>query len=142
MAMLWGQKNPMSGLEAKFSTYHCVAVALIDGLAGQSQFTNNRLLDKEVKSLREKVNLIERSGIRRDEAIIEVKLANGKAIKEHVKHVIGSPSNPLSDGDLKDKFQKTAGSSLPNDKINRLTDLIWNLEKHSDLREIIYNIIP
>ncbi|HHY95452.1 MAG TPA: MmgE/PrpD family protein [Firmicutes bacterium] len=41
---LTGKKSPQSGLEGKFSVYHCVAVALLDGEVGPASFTDEKVL--------------------------------------------------------------------------------------------------
>lgn len=137
-----GKKDPQTGLESRFSTYHCVAVAFIDGTAGYAQFTDSRATDKEVIRLRDKVLLTVNSNIRKDEAIIKVNLTDGTIIEEHVEHAIGSIDNPVSDEHLSKKFQDTASLTLLNSKIDKLLDLIWNLDKLSNLELINANIVP
>lgn len=49
---LTGKTEPQTGLEAKFSVFHCAAVALIDGAAGVAQFSDERVRDESVVALR------------------------------------------------------------------------------------------
>jgi len=138
-----GKKNIKTGLEGKFSTYHCVAVALIDGTAGVAQYSDARVNDDEVKALREKVTLTVIPVIRKDEAIVEVKLKDGRVLKEHVDHAIGSSvENPMSDEDLSQKFREVASITLPHPKIERLLELIWEFDKLPNLDEVLANITP
>ena len=45
---LTGKKTPQTGLEGKFSVYHAVAVALVEGAAGEKQLGERRI---ELKGL-------------------------------------------------------------------------------------------
>lgn len=137
-----GKKDPQTGLESRFSTYHCIAVAFIDGTAGPAQFSDARATDSKIIKLRDKVSLTVKNDIRKDEAIVKVKLSDGTIIEEHVEHAIGSIDNPVSDEHLSKKFQNTASLTLSNSKINKLLDLIWNFDKLSNLELINANIVP
>ena len=55
---LTGKKTPMTGLEGKFSIYHAVAAALIDGRAGPRQFTTEVVRAPATITLRDKVTVI------------------------------------------------------------------------------------
>ncbi len=45
---LTGKKTPAVGLEGKFSVYHCASVAVIDGVVGEAQFSDERVVDPRV----------------------------------------------------------------------------------------------
>jgi 2-methylcitrate dehydratase PrpD len=137
-----GRKTPKTGLEAKFSTYHCVAVALIDGIAGQGQFSDARVIDDEVTNLRGKIILTPNSDIQSDEAIIMIRLTDGQVLREHVRYAIGCLNNPMSDEQLIRKFLGIAGLVLPDKKINRLLQLMWDFENLPNLEEVIENVYP
>jgi 2-methylcitrate dehydratase PrpD len=53
--VLTGKKNPYAGLEGKFSIYHAVAVAVVEGAGGDKQFSERAVRDPVVVALREKV---------------------------------------------------------------------------------------
>ena len=52
---LTGKKNPQIGLEGKFSVYHSVAVAIIDGAAGEKQYSERAVRDPKTIALRDRV---------------------------------------------------------------------------------------
>src|SRR3984957_3030020 len=52
---LTDKKTPASGLEGKFSIYHAVAVALVEGAAGEKQFSDRTVQDPVIVSLRSRV---------------------------------------------------------------------------------------
>src|SRR5262249_6099582 len=53
---LTGKRQPQTGLEGKFSVFHCAAVAIIDGAAGVAQFSDARVRDHDVVALRDRVS--------------------------------------------------------------------------------------
>jgi len=48
---LTGKKTPRQGLEGKFSIYHAVAVALVEGAGGEKQFSGRAVNDPTMVSL-------------------------------------------------------------------------------------------
>ena len=62
MLSLTGKTEPQTGLEGKFSIYHCIAVGLIYGAAGERQFQDAVVRDPAVVALRRKVTVQHRSG--------------------------------------------------------------------------------
>jgi 2-methylcitrate dehydratase PrpD len=49
---LTGKKTPHEGLEGKFSIYHAVAVAIVEGAAGEKPFSERAVRDPIVVGLR------------------------------------------------------------------------------------------
>ena len=60
---LTGKTTPQTGLEGKFSIYHAVAVALVEGAAGEKQFSDRAVRDPVVVALRDKVVPVVTPGI-------------------------------------------------------------------------------
>ena len=48
-------KDPKTGLEGKFSVYHAAAVALVDGAAGERQFSDEAVRVPAIVALRRRV---------------------------------------------------------------------------------------
>lgn len=98
------------GLEGKFSAQHCMAVALVDGAAGPTQFTDAKPHDPAIAALRRRVRLTRDDHLGEDEARVRLTLADGTAVEYHVAHAVGSPDNPMTDEHLDRKFRTlTAG---------------------------------
>jgi len=122
-----GKKHPMVGVDGKFSIYHCVAVAFLDRQVGEHQFSDQRVRDPEVVALGNRVKATVESGIAPDEVRIEVTLKDGRRLKKHVPHALGSLKRPLSDRDLEHKMRDLCREILPKDRIERLIALCWTL---------------
>ena len=73
-----GVVEPSTGLQSKFSTFHTAAVALIDGAAGVTQYSDARATDPAVAAMRRKVTAVADETLRKDEAYAAI-TAGGRA---------------------------------------------------------------
>ena len=125
---LTGKTNPQVGLEGKFSVYHCAAVAIIDGVAGEAQFSDARVCDPEVVALRSRVHATAHSAIDEDAAEVRITLNDGGVVEKRIEHAIGSLGRPMSDGDLEAKFRALCAPILPGDAAEQVLEACWNLD--------------
>ncbi|OMP65967.1 MmgE/PrpD family protein [Domibacillus epiphyticus] len=139
---LTGKKIITTGLEGKFSVYHCVAAAFFQLKAGIHEFTDDCVNDSCIKGLREKVRLVINETYREDQAQVKVKLYDGREYIHTVDHAIGSQQNPMTDQQLQDKFIDVTGSIINTEKKRRLIDLIAHLDEVDDLAEFFALCCP
>ena len=125
---LTGKKTPREGLEGKFSIYHAVAVALVEGAGGEKQFSNRAVTDPVVVALRSKVMPVVTPGVDAAQVDMTVVLKDGRRLEKHIEHAIGSVDVPMSDQALEKKFSDLAEGILPAPTIRRVMDLCWNVE--------------
>jgi 2-methylcitrate dehydratase PrpD len=71
---LTGTKAPPDGMQSKWSIYHSAAVALVDGAAGERQYSDERVHDPAVAGLRGRVTADVDPGLREDEAQVAITL--------------------------------------------------------------------
>jgi 2-methylcitrate dehydratase PrpD len=134
---LTGQTTPRTGLESKFSIYHAVAVALLEGAAGTAQFSDRAVQDRSVIALRTKVKPTVFATVRPEEVEMSVMLNDGRRLFKRIDHAIGGVERPMSDIDLDRKFFDVASCVLPQAQVNRIMDLCWKIEHLADASEII-----
>lgn len=139
---LTGKKTPQGGLEGKFSVYHSAAVAIIDGKAGEEEYSDSRVRDPQVVVLRDKVNAVASDAIAEDECHLAITLKDGRVLKKHVEHAIGSLARPMGDADLDAKFSGLADPVLGIDAAGRLRDLCWNIEGLDDVTALAAAGVP
>ncbi|MEB3103609.1 MmgE/PrpD family protein [Ferviditalea candida] len=132
---LTGKTNPQTGLEGKFSVYHCTAVGLIDGKAGVKQFSDERVKDERVVALRDKIRLSVNREMQEDQALIRATLNDGRVIEEFIEHAIGSMDVPMTNAQLEEKFYDVTADVLPADKQKQLVELVWEFDKLEDLSQ-------
>jgi len=135
-----GKKEPQSGLEGKFSIYHCVAVALLGGACGPSQFTNERVNDNEIVKLRRKMNANINDSFTMTEAKITIEMGDGTILEKHKLCPRGSDNEPLSDKDLEQKFKDNALMVLPMEDVEKLIDFIWNIDTVDNINSLFQSI--
>ncbi len=132
---LTGKKSPGTGLEGKFSIYHCVATGLIRGQVGVREFTDEAVGDPQVVRLREKVSAEISNALQPEEAIAHIHCSD-TSHTVHIRHARGSVNNPLSDSELEDKFLGLVAPELGKRRAGRLLELVWDLENH-DFAELL-----
>lgn len=110
---LTSDPDPTDGLHALLSAPHGIAVALLDGAAGLAQFSDARARAADVAALRARVTLERDERLARDETVLEVGLAGGERVTEHVAHASGSVERPLDDAAVAAKARGLIEPVLP-----------------------------
>jgi 2-methylcitrate dehydratase PrpD len=126
---LTGKKTPQIGLEGKFSVYHSVAVAIIEGAAGEKQYSDRAVRDPQVIALRDRVNAIVDSSVRPEQVDMTITLNDGRTLHKHIEHAIGSVEVPMTDQQLEAKFTDLASAVLPAAQVRKLIDTCWQVER-------------
>jgi len=125
---LTGKKAPRSGLEGKFSVYHAVAVAIVEGAGGQKQFSDRAVCEPAVLALRDKVAPVVDRTVQAEQVVVDITLADGRKLHKRIEHAIGSAELPLSDSALEAKFIDLADGVLSRQRARHLLDACWNIE--------------
>ena len=134
---LTGKREPRTGLEGKFSIYFCAAIALIEGNARQSQFTDEKVARDDVVALMERVHPRVDVGLREGQAVVTIRTTDGRELVERVEAAAGTPGNPLSEEELVGKFMDLVLPILPREKAEQLVEEVWHLEKADDMSRLI-----
>jgi len=132
-----GKTTPQTGIDGKFSIYHCMAVALVDGACGPDQFTDMRVHADDIVSIRKLTSIRVNPDFRHEEARVIIHLKDGRKFEWHVPHASGTPHNPVTDGQLVEKYMGMAGKVIGADKARALADTIWMLEETNDFQQVI-----
>ncbi|ALE87830.1 MmgE/PrpD family protein [Pseudomonas versuta] len=126
---LTGKKTPKIGLEGKFSVYHSVAVAIIQGAAGERQYSDNAVLDPTVIALRDKVIATIDPAIKPEQVDMTITLKDGRTLHKFIQHAIGSLEVPMTDQQLEAKFIDLAKGILPDEQVRKLIATCWDVEQ-------------
>lgn len=130
------KNEPATGLEGKFSIYHCAAVAAVDGAASVRQFTDERVHDPVIDAMRGKVSIVVDDGLAKDAATVMVKLGDGRSFTRKISHNKGTPDHPMTDDEIEAKFLDLATERLGTDDVRRVAEMCWDLERQDDLGAI------
>jgi 2-methylcitrate dehydratase PrpD len=120
---------------------HMAAVMLLDKTVSfQAAHDTARMKDPEVQKLRVKVELIGDAELEkampRREAIVEITLADGTKLTEHVTAVRGTVANPMSREEVVAKARDLILPVLGASTAASLTEKIFALEKLKDIHDL------
>ena len=133
---LTGKKTPKIGLEGKFSIYHSVAVAIVQGAAGERQYSDQAVLDPTVVQLREKFVATVDPAIKPEQVDMTITLNDGRQLHKFIEHALGSVEVPMTDQQLEAKFLDLAKGILPDSQARQLMRSCWDVEKLASAGEI------
>src|SRR5262249_749192 len=134
--MLTSIKEPTSGLEGKFSVYHAAAVALVEGAAGDRQFSDEAVRARRAAGLRRRVFPSVDPAIGKMQARVTITLKNAERLVAFVEHAVGSVKKPMSNAAIEQKVLGLADGILPSDQVRRVVDLCWRADALDDAGEI------
>ena len=131
--------QPTTRESADHSLPICTAMALLDGDVNTSQFDRNRWRDRDVMAVAAKTtvkvgeSLVARMPKGRG-AAVEVRLGDGRVLKEAIDIPEGDVERPLSRAALERKFRQLAVPLLGEAGATQVIALVDNLENVEDVR--------
>ena len=136
--------NPTTRETADHSLAYLLAVALMDGELTLESFTAERLRDPSLRPLMQKIAVVEDPEMTREHAgelprwpsRVTVVLTNGKRIEGRSGPPKGHPLDPLSDGQVEDKFWDMSDRVQSRAAGRELLDTLWSLDRLSDISEL------
>lgn len=132
-----GNTDIQTMLDAQMSLPYGIAVALLSGNAGISQYTPERRASADVRDLISKIEMVaDTSAVHREEPIVEIHLVDGRKLIRRVDIALGDAENPLSDEALTEKFRDLAGMALPADQVEQIIKMVWTIEQLDDVRDL------
>jgi 2-methylcitrate dehydratase PrpD len=117
---LTGKSNPRDRLEGKFSIYHAVAIALVEGAGGEKQFSDWTVSNRAVVALRGKAVPVVTPGIDPAQVDMTITLKDGCRLHRFIAHAIGGVEAPMTDKQLEAKFTDLAEGILAPTAIRRV----------------------
>ncbi len=96
--------DPRTPLEGKFSVAYCAALGLAGYAAVESDFSETRLRDPQLRDLIAKAQVAEQPGTELTEGFVQVQLTDGRTLRADVPLALGNPGNPMSWDGMQAKF--------------------------------------
>ncbi|HPZ43537.1 MAG TPA: MmgE/PrpD family protein [Bacillota bacterium] len=130
--------QPDTVYAAKFSLPFCVALALVKGSCGLKDFTPETLADPEIRHLMSVVSLVQDPGLdalhpARWPAEVEIITKSGLSYCGRTDFPRGDPENPLTAGDLLQKFYDLATGPWGEHRAGVLGEAVLGLEHVENL---------
>ena len=139
---LTGKKEPLDGLQAKFSVYHGCAAGLTFGRAAEEEFSDEVVNRADMVALRRKVVATVDDSIDEASADVTAVLKDGRSVHVFVEHAIGSLQNPMSDAQLEAKFQGLSDAILGAGRTSELIKACWALGAEASVGTVIALATP
>jgi 2-methylcitrate dehydratase PrpD len=74
--------------------------------------------------------------VKPEQVDMTIELTDGRVLRKHIEHAIGSLERPMSDDDLERKFTGLADSILSPERTAKLIELCWSVENLGSADEI------
>ena len=131
--------QPKTGLEAKFSMEFCLAILLLRGEAGLTEFTDQIVQRADVQDMIRRINFYvdpeaEKAGYDKMTSLLKIHLKNGQVIAGRADFGKGSPADPMTFEEAATKFRGCAEyAEWPKAKSEKIIDFVKTLESVPDL---------
>src|SRR5712671_5978992 len=131
--------RPKTGLQAKFSMEFCMAILLLRGKAGLSEFSDQVVQSGDVQDMISRVNFYvdqeaEKAGYDKMTPLLKIHLKDGRVITGRADFAKGSPANPMTFEEAATKFRGcTDYASCPKATAEKIIAFVKSLDKASDV---------
>jgi len=125
--------DPETGLEAKFSMEYAVASGVARDRVGLATFEPDAVDDPAVQRVRERVEFAVDDSLPYDshEAFVRLVTDDG-AFERHREDPPGTHGNPLSEAELRAKFEECAGRAVASERVAALYETLARLDSVDD----------
>ena len=124
--------------EALLSIHYVVGVVLDDRTLTLAQFEPARYDDPKLKNFAaEKVEVKLDPALTGVQAVVEAETTGGRTLSVRCEHSKGSPENPLTRGQIEDKFRIYAKGRIPAQQIEEVIATVARLEELKSTRRLM-----
>lgn len=134
--------DPRTKETADHSLPYVIAAALVERQITPAQFEMKKIMDPTIRAQLKKVEVIGDPEIEKvfpalQRVIVKITTTDGREFSKQLDHPKGDPRNPLSDGEIEEKFRALADGVLSDRAQNKLIHAIWNLEKIASVTKLM-----
>jgi 2-methylcitrate dehydratase PrpD len=120
---------------------HMCAVMLLDGMVTfDSAHDERRIKHPAVLAMRRRVELKGDDALERvlpsRQAIVELRLKDGRELRHHTENVRGTAENPMTRDEVEDKVIHLIAPVFGKGRARELCDAVWNIESIVDMRTL------
>lgn len=138
--------NPQTGLEGKFSLEFCLALALTDRAVRLEGFTDSKVKEPQIQNLIKRISKqvtkeADSLGTYYPKARTEVKMKDGKSYSCTIEKRKGSPANPLTAQEVKEKFLDCASLATSGEHAGSVADAVMDMENIHDISNLFSIIV-
>ncbi len=131
--------EPESGLQGKFSMQYTVASALTRDRVGIDTFADDAVGHGPTRKLMDRITFSVDESVRPGwhGATVTVTLRNGETLTATRDEPPGTPTEPLSEAELREKFRHCASRVYGDTRVETLADRLLSLRSQADLEAVI-----
>jgi 2-methylcitrate dehydratase PrpD len=120
---------------------HCVAAAAYDGEVTRVQTSAERRADPVVKDLAARIELLPDSDLEKLypehwPARVAMRLRDGRVFEVERDDPRGTPTYPVTDRDIRDKFLQMATQVVPEPRAKTILEVVDDIENSTSIREL------
>ena len=132
------KKYPKNKETADHSSYYLTAIAILDHQLGPDQFAPAKYEDPKVRELIDKVVLQGDPSLdkARPAGISEIITKEGKRFQCRVDYPRGHARNPMTDGEIIEKFKCMASKYMSDEHMKKIIDTVFELDKINDITNL------
>ncbi|AMS45298.1 MmgE/PrpD family protein [Aminobacter aminovorans] len=134
--------EPRSASDAQLSAQHAAAIGLSFGEMPLWLFSEAGLRDQDIAALRRKVRLHADPNLDVEAARVVIKTVSGTEYEQVTTAARGGTANPLSDGELEEKFQHLTQDRLSKEAKRTMVKHIWEMEELDDIAGLLALATP
>jgi 2-methylcitrate dehydratase PrpD len=127
---------PRTTYEAKFSLQYSAAAMLVHGRCGVSTYAEDAIRDPRVLELARRVRYEVKDYPTYPAAFpggVQITMRDGRTLEADLPHQRGGPENPMTAGEVREKYRENAGLALDEDAVEALEEAILALDEQDDL---------
>ncbi len=134
--------DPRSKETADHSLPYVIAAAVVDRQVTPLQFTDEKIMDPEIRAQLDKVEVVADSEIEAlfpelQRVIVTVRTTDGREFTKQIDYPKGDPRNPLTDAEIEEKFDALAKPVLSAERRKQLKETTWKMEQLDSIGELL-----
>lgn len=134
---------PRTYHEAQVSLPYSVAVAFVEGGALLEQYTDRKLRHPAIRRLMDVTRIETDASLPRGVSChMTVRLASGERCTAQVDYPKGSIENPMSNEELRKKFDSLAAPVVGAARASAIADMAMRIERHDDVGDLMRLAAP
>ena len=138
---LLNRPEPKTESDLGFSFQHVLSCAMLDGDVNFGHTTHHAMTASRLREARAKVKIITHPewlpGMMENPASITIKMNDGRVFSKERTNIIGSRKEPLTMKQFRELYTKFTQGILTKEQISRTADVILDLEKLTNVKELI-----
>jgi len=133
--------DPRNKETADHSLPYVIAAALVDRQVTPVQFTSRKIMDERIRAQLMKVKVVADPEIEAvfpqlQRVVVVIRTADGRELTRQLDYPKGDPRNPLTDGEIEEKFDALASPVFSEEARAKIKEAVWNLETLESIEEL------